>query len=112
MTTVAETAARPRSVFANVHFRNLWIGGGVSALGDQFYLVALPWLVLQLTGSNLSVGTVLMCAAIPRAVLMLGGGALSDRVAPRRIMMMTVSTRTIFVAAVAVLVWLHVVQLW
>ena len=105
-------APRAQSVFANPHFRNLWIGGGVSALGDQFYLVALPWLVLQLTGSNLAVGTVLMCAAIPRAVLMLGGGAVSDRIAPRRIMMMTVSTRTIFVGAVGVLVFFHVVRLW
>lgn len=101
-----------QSVFANAHFRNLWIGAGISALGDQFYLIALPWLVLQLTGSNLAVGTVLMCAAIPRAVLMLGGGAVSDRIAPRRIMLTTVSTRTIFVSAVGVLVWFHVVQLW
>ncbi|HEX3580209.1 MAG TPA: MFS transporter [Thermoanaerobaculia bacterium] len=112
MTTIAEPAARPRSVFANAHFRNLWIGGGISGLGDQFYLIALPWLVLQLTGSNLAVGTVLMCAAIPRAVLMLGGGAVSDRIAPRRIMLTTASTRTIFVGAVGVLVWLHVVHLW
>jgi MFS family permease len=101
-----------KSVFANPHFRNLWIGGGVSALGDQFYLVALPWLVLQLTGSNLAVGTVLMFAAVPRAILMLGGGAASDRIAPRRIMLITASTRTIFVAAVGVLAWFHVVQLW
>ena len=112
MTTTAETAARPKSVFANAHFRNLWIGGGISALGDQFYLIALPWLVLQLTGSNLAVGTVLMCAAVPRAVLMLGGGAVSDRIAPRRIMLMTVPTRTIFVGAVGVLVWVGAIHLW
>jgi MFS family permease len=113
MTTLEAAAPpRPRSVFANAHFRNLWVGGAVSALGDQFYLVALPWLVLQLTGSNLAVGTVLMCAAIPRAVLMLGGGAVSDRIAPRRIMLTTASTRTIFVAAVGVLAWFHIIQLW
>src|SRR5512138_1066252 len=112
MTAFEADAPRTQSVFANPHFRNLWLGGAVSALGDQFYLVALPWLVLQLTGSNLAVGTVLMCAAIPRAVLMLGGGALSDLIAPRRIMMMTVSTRTIFVGAVCVLVWFHLIQLW
>ena len=27
-------------------FRLLWIGESVSLLGDQFYLIALPWLVL------------------------------------------------------------------
>ena len=112
MTTIDAAAPRRSSVFTNTHFRNLWIGGGVSAVGDQFYLVALPWLVLQLTGSNLVVGTVLMCAAIPRAVLMLGGGAVSDRIAPRSIMMTTVTTRTIFVGAVGVLAWFHVIALW
>ncbi|HEX3109511.1 MAG TPA: MFS transporter [Thermoanaerobaculia bacterium] len=101
-----------QSVFASPHFRNLWIGGGISAFGDQFYLIALPWLVLQLTGSNLAVGTVLMFAAIPRAVLMLGGGAASDRIAPRRIMLATATTRTIFCAAVGVLVWLGIIRLW
>src|SRR5690349_23895730 len=109
MTTLEATAPRAQSVFANGHFRNLWMGGTVSAVGDQFYLVALPWLVLQLTGSNLAVGTVLMCAAVPRAVLMLAGGAVSDRVAPRRVMLTTASTRTIFVAAVGVLAWFHVI---
>ena len=101
-----------RSVFANAHFRSLWIGGAVSALGDQFYLVALPWLVLQLTGSNLAVGTVLMCAAIPRAVLMLAGGAVSDLIAPRSIMLTTASTRTIFVGAIGVLAWFNLIHLW
>ncbi len=104
--------ARPKSVLANPHFRNLWLGGAVSLLGDQFYLVALPWLVLQLTGSSLALGTILMCAAVPRAVLMLAGGAVSDRIAPRRIMLRTASLRTIFVAAVGALVYLHVIHLW
>ena len=112
MTTLEAEAPRAPRIFANRHFRNLWIGGGVSALGDQFYLVALPWLVLQLTGSNLAVGTVLMFAAIPRAMLMLGGGAVSDRIAPRRIMLATASTRIIFVAAVGVLAWLRIIELW
>ena len=33
-------------------------------LGDQFYLIALPWLVLQLTGDALVVGTVLASDAL------------------------------------------------
>ncbi len=112
MTATIESPARPKSVFANAHFRNLWVGGAVSALGDQFYLVALPWLVLQLTGSSLAVGTILLCAAVPRAVLMLAGGAISDRIAPRRIMLTTASARTLFVGAVGVLAWFHIVQVW
>lgn len=112
MTEAVATPARPRSVFANAHFRNLWVGGAVSAFGDQFYLVALPWLVLLLTGSSLAVGTVLMFAAVPRAILMLAGGAISDRIAPRKIMLGTVTARTLFVGAVGLLAWLHIVHLW
>jgi hypothetical protein len=42
----------PRSPFAPRDFRLLWVGKAVSALGDQFALVALPWLARLLTGSR------------------------------------------------------------
>jgi hypothetical protein len=94
------------------HFRNLWLGSSTSLLGDQLYLVALPWLVLQLTGSSLALGTIMMTATIPRTVLMLVGGAVTDRVSPRRVLITTALTRTILVGSVAVLVWLGDVELW
>jgi MFS family permease len=107
------TAAEPRSkLFANRYFRNLILGSTVSMFGDQFYLVALPWLVLQLTGSSIALGTVLMTAAVPRAVLMLMGGAISDRTSPRKVLLMTAWTRTVFVAAIAALGWAKLLSLW
>jgi hypothetical protein len=63
---------------ANRDFRLLFSGEAISVLGDQFHFVALAWLALQPTGSGLVLGTVLMTAAIPRAVLMLVGGAFSE----------------------------------
>jgi MFS family permease len=101
-----------RHPLAIPHFRNLWIGATISLLGDQFYLVALPWLVLQLTGSSLVLGTILMIAAIPRAALMLVGGAIADRFSARRVLIGTATARTFFVGVVAMLVWLRVIQLW
>jgi hypothetical protein len=101
-----------RHPLAQPHFRNLWIGATISLLGDQFYIVALPWLVLQMTGSSLALGTILMTAAIPRAVLMLLGGAVIDRFSARRVMITTAATRTVLIGAVAALVWLHAAQLW
>jgi hypothetical protein len=59
----------------NREFRYLWIGNTVSGCGDQFFLVALPWLILQLTGSGAVLGGIMMVEAIPRAALMLIGGA-------------------------------------
>ena len=34
---------------ANRNFRLLWMGENVSLFGDQFYFIALPWLVFQMT---------------------------------------------------------------
>jgi MFS family permease len=89
-----------------------WIGATTSLLGDQFYLVALPWVVLQLTGSAVAMGTVAMCAGIPRAALMLMGGAVTDRVSPRKVLMITASARAVLVGAIGVLLGLHVLRLW
>ncbi len=94
------------------HFRNLWLGATISLLGDQFYLVALLWLILQLTGSKLALGTLLMVAAIPRAVFMLIGGAVIDRFSARRVLMTTAVVRAVLVGGVAALVWLHRIQMW
>jgi MFS family permease len=94
------------------NFRMLWIGSAISSLGDQFYLVALPWVVLQLTGSAVAVGTILMAVAIPRALLMLFGGALTDRMSPRKILMSASAARTIFVTVIGILLWLRVLHIW
>jgi len=102
----------PDHPLRNRNFRLLWMGNTVSWMGDQFYLVALPWLILQTVSSSVALGTIMMAAAIPRGVLMLMGGALSDRVSPRKIMIATAWARTVLVAAVGVLVWLHATQLW
>jgi hypothetical protein len=94
------------------YFRNLWIGATISLLGDQFFLVALPWLVLQRTGSSLALGTILMAAAVPRAALMLVGGAVTDRFLPRKVLIATGAVRIVLVAAIAALTGLKVIRLW
>jgi MFS family permease len=108
----APLAAASKHPLRNPKFRLLWMGNAVSWTGDQFYLVALPWLVLTLTGSSVVLGTISMAAAVPRAALMLLGGAVTDRVSPRGIMMLTASARTVLVAAVAALLWAHAMRLW
>jgi len=96
----------------NREFRFLWIGNTISGCGDQFFLVALPWLILQLTGSGAVLGGIMMVEAIPRAAFMLIGGAVTDRVSPRKIMILTAATRTLLVAALAAFIWTHHVEVW
>ncbi|HXM19031.1 MAG TPA: MFS transporter [Candidatus Tumulicola sp.] len=110
--TILSASNAARHPLRSPAFRLLWIGRTVSNLGDQFYLVALPWLVLQLTNSSLALGTIMMTATIPVAVLMLVGGAVSDRFSARKIWMLTTSARTLSVTLVGLLVWFHALQLW
>jgi hypothetical protein len=100
------------SLFRQRNFRLLWSGEAVSLLGDQFYMIALPWLVLQLTGDALSVGAVLALESIPRALFMLVGGALTDRFTPRAVMLASNLARLLLVASLAVVVLAGRIELW
>ena len=93
-------------------FRLLFTGETISVVGDYFHFVALAWLTLQLTGSGLALGSVLMVAAIPRAVFMVVGGALSDRWSPRSLMLYSNAVRAMLVGIIAALVLSGQIQLW
>ena len=93
-------------------YRLLWIGQGISHLGDQFHLIALPWLVLTLTHDPFQLGLVLALAGIPRAAVMLIGGAFADRHSPRMIMLVSDALRFVIAAALAVSILTGAVQLW
>lgn len=81
------------------------LGGGViSALGDQFTMIALPWLVLQLTHDPLALGMMVALLGVPRAVLILFGGALVDRHSPKRVLMLTKYANMVLLALLAALV--------
>ena len=93
-------------------FRLLFAGVATSLLGDQFALIATPWLVLKLTGDPLAVGIVLALEGIPRALFMLFGGAITDRLSPRVIMLASDIVRFVLVALMSIVVFLGTVQLW
>ena len=80
--------------------------------GDFFSYIAMAWLVLQLTRSSLALGSVLVVQAVPRGVLMLVGGAISDRLSPRVTMLASMGLRVALVAPLAVLVLSGRVQMW
>jgi Na+/melibiose symporter-like transporter len=87
--------------------RNIaWLMGSaiVSLLGDQFTLVALPWLVLRMTGDTLVLGTVLALLGIPRALFILIGGAVVDRHSPKQVLMLSKHVNTVLLGALALLV--------
>jgi MFS family permease len=98
--------------FSANDFRLLWIGQGMSLFGDQFHVVALPWLALSLTGSSLALGSILIVTATTRALFQLFGGALSDRVSPRSLMFISNAVRAVVSGVLTVLVLFSVAKLW
>lgn len=96
----------------NRNFRLWWIGAVISLFGDQFYLVALPFIVFQITGSGIVLASLMTTVALPRILLILVGGAVSDRLSPRKVMIATASCRATLVTLVALLIWLRTLHLW
>ena len=85
------------------NFNLLFGGQTISVIGDALYLVALPWLVLTTGGSAQELGIVLAAYGIPRALRMLVGGWLSDRLRPRRVMLIADTIRLLLVGLLAMI---------
>lgn len=98
--------------FKNRDYTLLFTGQTVSHLGDQFHLIALPWLVLTLTHDPLQLGAVLAVAGIPRALLMLIGGVWADRHSPRLIMLVSDALRFVLTAVLAAAILTGHAQMW
>ena len=101
-----------RSLFRSANFRLLWGAGGLSSIGDQFDLIAFPWLVLLLAGDPLAVGTVIAVGNAPTVLFMLLGGGLVDRFSPRRIMQASNLLRLLLGASLAALILTGQIALW
>ncbi|GAA5065675.1 MFS transporter [Streptomyces similanensis] len=82
-----------------------------SMIGDNVYYLALSWAAVQ-TGTPAQAGVVTAVSALPRALLMLGGGVIADRFGPRRVVIGSDAVRCAAVLAVAALLWHTGPGLW
>lgn len=82
-----------------------------SMVGDSVYYLALSWAAVQ-AGSPAQAGIVMSVSALPRAVLMLFGGVVADRLGPRRVVIGSDAVRCAAVLAVAALLFLTSPGLW
>ena len=94
------------------NFRLLWGAGALSAIGDQFDLIAFPWLVLLITGDPLAVGAVIAVSGVPTVFFMLLGGTLVDRFSPRSMMQVSNILRVALSVSLATLILTGLTELW
>lgn len=89
-----------------------WVGAyTASMVGDMVFFLALSWAAVQ-NGSPAQAGVVTAVSAVPRALLMLGGGVVADRLGPRRVVIGSDTVRCVTVLAVAAVLFATDPGLW
>jgi len=113
----------PSSVFGSVGtrtfaalghpgFRRYYLGQGVSLVGTWLQSAAVRWLVFDQTASEFMLGVVEVAALMPGLLVGLVAGAIADRVAPLRMIVLMECGQMILAFLLALLVGLDVVQIW
>ncbi|MEU6193388.1 MFS transporter [Streptomyces sp. NPDC047061] len=111
LTAHASATAAPRPAHRDPNVLR-WLGAYTSSMvGDSVYYIALSWAAVQ-GGSPAQAGAVMSVSALPRAVLMLFGGVIADRLGPRRVVIGSDAVRCAAVLAVAALLFLTSPGLW
>ena len=80
-------------------FRLLWTGQAISLIGDGIYLVAIAWLVYDISNSPGALGLVGVAWTLPMVLTLLGAGVLSDRYDRRLLMIVADVLRVVAVGA-------------
>ncbi len=93
-------------------FRLLLTAFVVSTAGDWLYKLALPLLVLQLTGSALQTAVTYSLEYVPYLFFALIGGVISDRYDRRTLLIRADAAAAVVMGVLATLVWLRQEHLW
>ncbi|MHB1593003.1 MAG: MFS transporter [Streptosporangiaceae bacterium] len=89
-----------------------WSGQLVSVIGTWSQVVAVSWLVLDLTHSAVALGTITLLQTLPMLVFALPGGVIADRVPRRQLLIVTQVALAAQAIALGLLVVLHLVTIW
>ena len=94
------------------NFRLYFFSHAVSFSGTWMQQIAAYWLVLELTGSPVAVGSLALAQALPVTMFGLFVGSVIDRFDVRRILLVTESLLSLGAATLAVLTLTGTVELW
>lgn len=90
----------------------LWSSRALSRFGDALESIALMYLVYDLTGSGLAMGTVMLFSVIPNIVVSPFAGVIADKYNKRRIMILAELARSSFILLIPVLMLFGKIELW
>lgn len=101
--------------FRTLQYRNYRLyfsGQGISLVGTWIQMLAINWLVYELTGSAFMLGLVGFMNRIPAFILAPFAGVLIDRFNKFRLLLWTQILSMVQAAILAILVLTHTIQVW
>lgn len=90
------------------NFRLFFTGQSISLIGTWMHQTALSWLIYEMTGSKLLLGTIAALGSLPMLFLSIFGGVLADRVAKKKIIIATQAISMILAGIFSILVVLKI----
>jgi MFS family permease len=101
-----------RDIFSQRPLRFVFIANMISMFGSGMNSAAVAWYILQATHNEMALGMFVVLQTIPAMLLLPFSGVLIDREDRRRLVMWLDALRAIIIVTVAILAFLHRVQVW
>mgnify|MGYP005748727761 CR=1 FL=1 len=91
----------------------LYFSGTIlSKLGDKFYIIAIPWLIYELTQSAASMGVMFLVQTLPFIFISPIAGVLADRLPRRTLLISSALLQAVLVGLIPILNMLQVLHIW
>ena len=101
-----------RASFDQLPLRFVFAANLVSMFGSGMNSAAVAWYILQVTHSEVALGTLVVIQTIPAMLMLPFTGVIIDREDRRRLVMWLDALRAVIIVTVAILAFLHRVQVW
>jgi MFS family permease len=106
------TISRTFLALGHPGFRRYYIGQGISLVGTWLQAAAVRWIVYERTNSEFMLGVVEVTSLLPGIMVGLYAGALADRIAPLRMIVLMECGQMALAFLLSFLLWLQIVQIW
>jgi DHA3 family tetracycline resistance protein-like MFS transporter len=93
-------------------FALLWTGMAVSLVGDGIYFVAVAWQAYSLSNTPVALSAVGVAWTLPTVLFLLVGGALTDRLERRRVLLVANFAEALAIGAIGLLAVTGLLHLW
>ncbi|WP_078380553.1 MFS transporter [Sutcliffiella halmapala] len=101
-----------KELFRSRKFVFLWLAQAASGLGSTFAAFALSWLVYEMTGSKLAMGSIWLSFMLPNIIIQMFAGPFLDRWDCKKVMIFSEWFRAAVFLIPAILIPLDLLETW